>query len=31
MIMVFNATVNKISILYRDSQFYWWEKPEYSE
>jgi hypothetical protein len=27
MIMVFNATLNDIS-LYRGAQFYWWTKPE---
>jgi len=29
--MVFNATFNNISVLYRGGQFYWWRKPEYPE
>jgi hypothetical protein len=28
-VMVFNATVNNIAVLYRGSQFYWWRKSEY--
>ena len=27
-VMVFNATFNNISFLYRNGQFYWWRKPE---
>ena len=27
-IMVFNATFNNISVIYRDRQFYWWRKPQ---
>ena len=30
-IMVFNATFNKNSVIYRGSQFYWWRKPEWQE
>jgi len=26
--MVFNATFNNISVIYRGGQFYWWRKPE---
>ena len=26
-VMVFNATFNNISVIYRDGQFYWWRKP----
>jgi len=26
--MVFNATFNNISAMYRGGQFYWWRKPE---
>ena len=29
--MVFNATFNNISVIYRGRQFYWWRKPEYLE
>jgi len=29
--MVFNATFNNISVIYRGSQFYWWKKREYPE
>jgi len=29
--MVFNATFNNISVLYRGGQFYWWRKPDYPE
>ena len=29
--MVFNATFNDISVIYRGGQFYWWRKPEYPE
>ena len=29
--MVFNATFNNISVIYRGCQFYWWRKPEYPE
>ena len=29
--VVFKATFNYISQLYRGCQFYWWRKPEYSE
>jgi len=27
--MVFNATLRKISVIYRGSQFYRWRKPKY--
>ena len=27
--MVFSATFNNISAIYRGDQFYWWRKPEY--
>ena len=30
-VMVFIATFNNISDIYRGSQFYWWTKPEYPE
>ena len=30
-LMVFNATFNNISAIYRGGQFYWWRKPEYQE
>jgi len=30
-VMVFNATFNNISVIYRGGQFYWWRKPEYPE
>jgi hypothetical protein len=30
-VMVFNATVNNIAVLYRGGQFYWWRKSEYPE
>jgi hypothetical protein len=26
--MVFNATFNNFSAIYRGGQFYWWRKPE---
>jgi len=26
--MVFNATFNNISVIYRGGQFYWWRKQE---
>jgi len=26
--VVFNATFNNISVIYRGGQFYWWRKPE---
>ena len=26
--MVFNATFNTISVIYRGGQIYWWRKPE---
>jgi len=29
--MVFNATFNNISAIYRGTQFYWWRKPGYLE
>jgi hypothetical protein len=29
--MVFNATFNNISVIYRGGQFYFWRKPEYPE
>ena len=29
--MVFNATFNNISDIYRGGQIYWWRKPEYQE
>ena len=29
--MVFNATFNNFSVIYRDGQFYRWRKPEYPE
>jgi hypothetical protein len=29
--MVFNATFNNNSVIYRGSQFYWWRRPEYPE
>ena len=29
--MMFSATFNNISAIYRDCQFYWWRKPEYTE
>ena len=29
--MVFNATFNNISVIYRGSQFYWWRKSECPE
>jgi hypothetical protein len=29
--MVFNVTFNNISLVYRDEQFYWWRKLEYSK
>ena len=29
--MVFNATFNNISVIYRGGQFYSWRKPEYPE
>jgi hypothetical protein len=29
--MVFNATFNNISAIYRGGQFYWWRKPEYPQ
>ena len=29
--MVFNATFNNISVIYRVGQFYWERKPEYPE
>jgi hypothetical protein len=31
MIMMFNATFNNISVIYRSGQFYLWRKPEYPE
>ena len=31
MVMVFNATFYKLSILYRGGQFYLWRKLEYPE
>jgi hypothetical protein len=31
MLMVFNATFNNISLLYRGGQLYWWRKSEYPE
>jgi len=27
-VMVFNATLNNISVISYDGQFYWWRKPE---
>ena len=30
-VMVFNATFNNISVIYRGCQFYWWRKTEYLE
>ena len=29
--MVFNATFNNISVMYRGGQLYWWRKPEYAQ
>jgi hypothetical protein len=29
--MVFSATFNNISVIYRGGQLYWWGKPEYPE
>ena len=29
--MVFNATFNKASLIYRGGQFYWWRKPKFPE
>ena len=29
--MMFNATFNNISVIYRGGQFYWWRKPEYPD
>ena len=29
--MVFNATFNTISVLYRSGQFHWWMNPKYLE
>jgi len=29
--VVFNATFNNISVIFRDGQFYWWKKPEFLE
>ena len=29
--MVFNATFNNTSVIYRGGQFHWWRKPEYLE
>ena len=29
--MVYNATFNNISAIYRGGQFYWWTKPVYPE
>ena len=31
MFMVFNATFNNMSVIYRGGQFYWWRKSEYLE
>jgi hypothetical protein len=30
-LMVFNATFNNISVIYRGGQLYWWRKPECPE
>ena len=31
MVMVFDATFNNISVLYRGGKINWWRKPEYQE